>query len=81
MLLVGALVGLINGALVAWLDMPPFMVTLVRSSPWAPSPSGSPRARTSATCPTLRALGKGEIVSVYSAQRRSRRSPAGRSTT
>jgi len=66
MLLVGAVVGLINGALVAWLDMPPFMVTLVSLITVGAFAIWLTQSENIRNLPDAYvALGKGEIVSVY----------------
>ncbi len=66
MLIAGALVGLVNGALVAWLDMPPFMVTLVSLITVGAFAIWLTQSENIRNLPeTYIALGKGEIVSVY----------------
>ncbi|WP_246045507.1 ABC transporter permease [Rubellimicrobium roseum] len=66
MLLAGALVGLVNGTLVAWLDMPAFMVTLVSLITVGAFAIWLTQSENIRNLPdSYVALGKGEIVSVY----------------
>ncbi|WP_210529020.1 ABC transporter permease [Rubellimicrobium arenae] len=66
MLIAGALVGLVNGALVAWLEMPPFMVTLVSLITVSAFAIWLTQSENIRNLPDgFVALGKGEIVSVY----------------
>jgi ribose/xylose/arabinose/galactoside ABC-type transport system permease subunit len=66
MLLAGAIIGAINGALIAWLDMPPFMVTLVSLITVGAFAIWLTQSENIRNLPeTYVALGKGEIVSVY----------------
>ena len=66
MLIAGALIGLINGTLVAWLSMPPFMVTLVAMITVGAFGIWLTQSENIRNLPdTYIALGKGEIVSVY----------------
>jgi ribose/xylose/arabinose/galactoside ABC-type transport system permease subunit len=66
MLIAGALVGLVNGALVAWLNMPPFMVTLVSLITVGAFAIWLTQSENIRNLPeSYVALGKGEIVSVY----------------
>lgn len=66
MLLAGALVGAINGALVAWLDMPPFMVTLVSLITVGAFAVWLTQSENIRNLPQgYVALGKGELLSVY----------------
>lgn len=66
MLIAGALVGLVNGALVAWLSMPPFMVTLVSLITVGAFAIWLTQSENIRNLPeTYVALGKGELVSVY----------------
>ena len=66
MLLAGALVGLVNGSLVAWLSMPPFMVTLVALITVGAFAIWLTQSENIRNLPDAYvALGKGEIVSIY----------------
>lgn len=66
MLIAGALVGLVNGALVAWLDMPPFMVTLVAMITVSAFGIWLTQSENIRNLPdSYVALGKGELVSIY----------------
>jgi ribose/xylose/arabinose/galactoside ABC-type transport system permease subunit len=66
MLIAGALVGLVNGALVAWLSMPPFMVTLVSMITVGAFAIWLTQSENIRNLPeSYIALGKGELVSVY----------------
>jgi ribose/xylose/arabinose/galactoside ABC-type transport system permease subunit len=66
MLAAGALVGLVNGALVAGLDMPPFMVTLVSMITVGALAIWLTQSENIRNLPEgFVTLGKGEIVSVY----------------
>ena len=66
MLIAGAFVGLVNGALVAWLDMPPFMVTLVSLITVGAFAIWLTQSENIRNLPESYVdLGKGEIVSVF----------------
>jgi ribose/xylose/arabinose/galactoside ABC-type transport system permease subunit len=66
MLIAGALVGIVNGTLVAWLEMPPFMVTLVSLITVSAFAIWLTQSENIRNLPeTYVALGKGELVSVY----------------
>ena len=66
MLLAGALIGLVNGTLVAWLNMPPFMVTLVALITVSAFGIWLTQSENISSLPeSYVALGKGQIVSVY----------------
>ncbi len=66
MLVAGAVVGLVNGALVAWLDMPPFMVTLVSLITVSAFAIWLTQSENIRNLPDgYVALGKGELVSIY----------------
>ncbi len=66
MLIAGALVGTVNGTLVAWLEMPPFMVTLVSLITVSAFAIWLTQSENIRNLPeTYVALGKGELVSVY----------------
>lgn len=66
MLIAGALIGLVNGALVAWLSMPPFMVTLVALITVSAFGIWLTQSENISSLPeSYVALGKGQLVSVY----------------
>lgn len=66
MLIAGALIGLVNGTLVAWLNMPPFMVTLVALITVSAFGIWLTQSENISSLPeSYVALGKGQIVSVY----------------
>ena len=66
MLLIGGLVGLVNGSLVAFLRMPPFMVTLVSMMIVGATALWLTQSENVASLPEgYVALGKGDLVSVY----------------
>ena len=66
MLIAGALVGLVNGTLVAWLSMPPFMVTLVSMITVGAFAIWLTQSENIRNLPEgYIALGQGDLVSVY----------------
>jgi ribose/xylose/arabinose/galactoside ABC-type transport system permease subunit len=66
MLVAGALIGLVNGTLVAWLNMPPFMVTLVALITVSAFGIWLTQSENISSLPeSYVALGKGQLVSVY----------------
>jgi len=66
MLIAGALVGLVNGTLIAWLSMPPFMVTLVSMITIGAFAIWLTQSENIRNLPEgYVALGKGDLVSIY----------------
>jgi ribose/xylose/arabinose/galactoside ABC-type transport system permease subunit len=81
MLLVAVLIGAFNGASVAWLRMPPFMVTLVTMIAIGAFAIYITHSENIRNLPeSYIALGKGDLVSVYIGSWTSRASRAARST-
>ncbi len=66
MIVVAALIGLLNGVAIAWLNMPPFMVTLVSLITVSAFAIWLTQSENIAKLPEAYvALGKGDLVSVY----------------